>query len=425
MRYADKNGCKQTSNARRFRVNAKQRALIPQVLASLAAMCLAFTPLDAAAAELIRTGQQKQIEPKPGSVYDVYADRVTSQNVGVNQFSKFQVSKGDTVNLHYGKDDKYSGMYILANFVDSRIDINGVINTLETAQDQSIIKGQGVLYFLSKDGMTVGKDGLINAGAVMTIAPTSQKYDELLNNDTAFHDMINRETKLVSDGHANVFPVNQSGSIVVASHKNFNAQETGLVAAQVSVGDEKIVRAAGSQGQSDYTYYVSGTDAGKNIIDLYAAKIFANAQTAVNNFTKFEVDPSDTVNMYLKITPDSTDTGIYNLVNLVDAKININGTINLAKANSSLFFLSSEGMVVGADGVINAAAFYGLTPTSDSYNRLKSSAGDELVQLTTSPEKVPINPSGDITVNGSINTANGLMLRAGHKILVESAPKAS
>jgi hypothetical protein len=44
-------------------------------------------------------------------------------------------------------------------------------------------------------------------------------------------------------------------------------------------------------------------------------------------------------------------------------------------------------------------------------------------RVTTNPEKIEINPNSTITVNGVINTYNGMLIRAGKSIDVVSAVK--
>jgi len=66
-------------------------------------------------------------------------------------------------------------------------------------------------------------------------------------------------------------------------------------------------------------------------------------------------------------------------INFVSNQININGIVNALsglggglKSNGNLIFISPNGMVVGASGVLNVGSLSVFTPTMDSYNALKS-----------------------------------------------------
>ena len=120
-------------------------------------------------------------------------------------------------------------------------------------------------------------------------------------------------------------------------------------------------------------------------------------------------------NMYFG-TSEKNNVG--NLVNFVDSRIDINGTVNAIqnkKIGGNLFFFSSDGMAVGKTGVINAGALYVATPTSAAYSKYQIEANfKKLVDIKGSEgfASIPINASGTITVLGKINAVNEVQLRA-------------
>lgn len=81
-----------------------------------------------------------------------------------------------------------------------------------------------------------------------------------------------------------------------------------------------------------------------------------NGSNAFNKFDEFKLDANNIANMHF----GKQDTnGVENLFNFVEGRVDIHGTVNAIKENKiggNLYFLSSDGMVVGNTGVINTGA---------------------------------------------------------------------
>ena len=128
------------------------------------------------------------------------------------------------------------------------------------------------------------------------------------------------------------------------------------------------------------------TDADKNSLtsggkvhDIYTQKILSNddGNFGYNRFQKFQVSQGDIANMYFHLK-DHPEIKSDNLVNLVNSKIDIQGTVNAIKDNrigGNLYFLSANGMVVGNTGVINAGRFIGMVPHSDNFDGRVNTSG--------------------------------------------------
>lgn len=107
-----------------------------------------------------------------------------------------------------------------------------------------------------------------------------------------------------------------------------------------------------------------------------------------------------------------------NLVNFVDSRIDINGTVNAIqnkKIGGNLFFFSSDGMAVGKSGVINAGALYVATPTKTAFDDYKKLDTEDKFNTIIKDEgfaKIPINASGTISVLGKVNAVNAVNMRA-------------
>ena len=103
---------------------------------------------------------------------------------------------------------------------------------------------------------------------------------------------------------------------------------------------------------------------------------------------------------------------INTFVNLVDNQININGIVNSVRGNGfyngRAVFISPNGMVVGASGVLNVGSLGVYAPDAASYNQLKrnqTAAGFE------SFKDEDMNVGGAIKINGKVVTAGDIELK--------------
>lgn len=169
---------------------------------------------------------------------------------------------------------------------------------------------------------------------------------------------------------------------------------------------------------------------GENLINNGVANIWADKvvdKTAINVFNKFNLSANEIANMYFGLK--GTEHNSANLVNFVNDRIDINGTVNAiqnSQIGGNLFFLSKEGMAVGKSGVINTGSLYVMTPTQDFMDAAKTiattapdeTAADKLAHITNittdaaSWQAIPLNSSGTITVLGKVNAVNEVRMRA-------------
>ncbi len=176
-----------------------------------------------------------------------------------------------------------------------------------------------------------------------------------------------------------------------------------------------------------------GTNLGNNdVTSIWADKVVANV--AINQFEKFQLDANKIANMYFRVQGSSGNDAA-NLVNFVNSRIDINGTVNAvrnSRIGGNLFFLSKEGMVVGKYGVINTGALYVMTPAAGIDNTVGTNSKEFDYtyeglkgQFTNGMENkipdtldrmmnlnIPLNASGTISVLGRINAANDVKLAA-------------
>ena len=156
-----------------------------------------------------------------------------------------------------------------------------------------------------------------------------------------------------------------------------------------------------------------GVSFNNGVADVFAGKVVGNV--AINKFAVFQLDANNIANMYFG---ENKDGKVGNLVNFVDSRIDINGTVNAIqnkKIGGNLFFFSSDGMAVGKTGVINAGALYVATPTKTAFDDYKKLDTEDKFNTIIKDEgfaKIPINASGTISVLGKVNAVNAVNLRA-------------
>ena len=149
------------------------------------------------------------------------------------------------------------------------------------------------------------------------------------------------------------------------------------------------------------------------VTNIFAEKVVGNV--AINQFKEFQLDANNIANMYFGVDKDG-NAG--NLVNFVDSRIDINGTVNAIqnkKIGGNLFFFSSDGMAVGKTGVINAGALYVATPTKTAFDDYKAFNSEDQFNKIIKDEgfaQIPINASGTISVLGKVNAVNAVNMRA-------------
>ncbi|MBQ0108463.1 MAG: leukotoxin LktA family filamentous adhesin, partial [Phascolarctobacterium sp.] len=161
----------------------------------------------------------------------------------------------------------------------------------------------------------------------------------------------------------------------------------------------------------------SGTsliDTSDTVHNIYAQQKI-NANIGANKFQTFNVDTNNVANMHLRTS--NTSTEYFNtLLNFVDNKININGTVNAIRGSGiggHLYFLSPNGMVVGNEVAINTGSLSVLTPTSAWWdNKFNGNVTQELVSAV-SAMAVPINASGTIAIQGRVNATDDIRMKAG------------
>lgn len=152
-------------------------------------------------------------------------------------------------------------------------------------------------------------------------------------------------------------------------------------------------------------------DSDKNLMQSGRADIYAESvhgDVGLNRFQEFKVGNKEMANLYFQQAKDGV---VFNtLVNTVESRIDINGTVNAIRDNKvggNLYFLSKDGMAVGASGVVNAGSLTVLA----AENKFKDA---EAASEALKKQDWELSSKGTIDVSGTLNTATGIDLRAAY-----------
>lgn len=154
-RYTNrKNERASTKDAARM-TRTEANRLTDKVLSALMAAGLVMSPTAVDASE-IKDVNNQPVSAESG-VYNIYAQKLHG-DIAINEFAKFQLDANHIANLYFHKQGETINAGNLLNFVNTRIDINGTVNAIKNGTIG------GNLFFLSPEGMAVGKSGVINTG---------------------------------------------------------------------------------------------------------------------------------------------------------------------------------------------------------------------------------------------------------------------
>ena len=148
---------------------------------------------------------------------------------------------------------------------------------------------------------------------------------------------------------------------------------------------------------------------GDKVHNLYAQDIDNNL--AISRYGKFKLSQNEIANLFFNRQGESVfaDT----LVNFVDNKIDINGTVNAIRngaIDGNLYFLTPEGIAVGTSGVINAGSVNLHSIDYSTWFALdNASVADIGNQLADLNKHIG---SGTIDVKGVVNARHNINLAA-------------
>ena len=145
---------------------------------------------------------------------------------------------------------------------------------------------------------------------------------------------------------------------------------------------------------------ITGVSGNNGVYDIIPEIV--KGETGIRQYENFNLTKGDIANLIFKLGPEN----IEKFVNLVDNQININGILNTMRDNQfyngHVVFVSPNGMVVGASGVLNIGSLSVLTPSQASYNNfIQGGYNGDLANLEKGTSDIKVN--GKIIAQENIN----------------------
>ena len=144
----------------------------------------------------------------------------------------------------------------------------------------------------------------------------------------------------------------------------------------------------------------------------------ANGDIGFRQYGKFNLSEGDIANLIFKYGEEN----VSKFVNFVDNTININGIVNAMRdgnmaSDGHLIFVSPNGMVVGASGVLNVGSLSVLSPSTQDYTKFKGNMYEyaPILSKEGTPEYNALmnsNGTGTIHIDGKVLARDLISLRA-------------
>ena len=117
---------------------------------------------------------------------------------------------------------------------------------------------------------------------------------------------------------------------------------------------------------------ITGVVGNNGVYDIDPTAV--NGDVGFRKYNNFNLSAGDIANLIFNMEGKDVST----FVNMVDNTININGIVNSVNKNGGftdghVVFVSPNGMVVGASGVLNVGSLSVMTPDQSTYDRFKGS----------------------------------------------------
>ena len=155
---------------------------------------------------------------------------------------------------------------------------------------------------------------------------------------------------------------------------------------------------------SAFATNITNVQGNNGVYDINPTSVLKNSDIGLRKYERFELSKGDIANLIYKYGSKDVST----FLNLVDNTIQINGIVNTMRNgnfyNGKAIFVSPNGMVVGASGVLNVGSLGVYTPNNDVYNRFKNNPNNDLSVLS---DKNNVG-SGSVKIDGHVFAANDI-----------------
>lgn len=417
------------SISRKFQRSKSKYTLSQKIISAVTAAGFIMQPFTAFAGEIIKPGGENLIN---NGVANIWADKVVDKTA-INVFNKFNLSANEIANMYFGLKGTEHNSANLVNFVNDRIDINGTVNAIQNSQIG------GNLFFLSKEGMAVGKSGVINTGSLYVMTPVERIYDITSPEHNYSYEALKGTFDLGSEADINTalnrmqalnIPLNASGTISVLGKVNATG-DVKMAAAKIGIGknvsgeikDEvtgEVMMAANAENADAYIKTVVKNANGEtfNFADLVNIKD-ANGNVVTNaglgsDLTAVESGNGDIV-LAAKAEYANTTDQVFNDIGkfiglpdvdvpkTIEASVESYGTIN-ARGNAELTAEATNGNKDLAEEVLKQTTDLGTkipdyvpVPAADAGNYAQTVAKVEVQGDITAGQDIKVAANADNT----------------------------
>lgn len=174
-----------------------------------------------------------------------------------------------------------------------------------------------------------------------------------------------------------------------------------------------------SVGVANATSTISGvTQGGSGSFDVNPG--FVSGDVGYRYYDQFDLGAGDILNLIFQGRINGADRDIESFINLVQDQIKVNGIVNTMRDgnfhNGHAIFISPNGMVVGASGVLNVGQLSVITPTQTKFNGLKGNYNNRTKEDIETLNKISDLREPNNTVNYGGNAAvtiDGIVISRG------------
>ena len=263
----------------------------------------------------------KPISSGNSNIYNITPEFTNNLNTtGFRKYEKFNLTKGDNANFIMNNLSQF------VNLVDSKVSINGLVNTVNS----DFSKSNGGLVFVTPDGFVVGANGVLNVGSLSVYTPTQEGYNALSNQLSGAiagtNQTVNFDPSTLSIG-SGIITIN--GKIVSNGNINFNANS-------IKIGkDGRVI----SGLSADNTFISYDKETGN--IEI------TDAENLFNTLVNSGINNNSTTITY------NTNSGDIELGGLSENK---NGNINLNLQGGNVINTGISDTLLKSSGDINITA---------------------------------------------------------------------
>lgn len=397
------------SISRKFQRSKSKYTLSQKIISAVTAAGFIMQPIVGFANSIIR---QDGTNLGNNQVTDIWAEKVINDNVAINRFHQFQLDAGKIANMYFNELNRQDAdVNNLVNFVDTRIDINGTVNAIQNSQIG------GNLFFLSKDGMAVGKSGVINTGSLYVMTPTQDFMDAAKTIATTAPDETAAEklahiTNITTDAASwQAIPLNSSGTITVLGKVNA-VNEVRMRAAKIGVGknvdDSAVDNVAAGEIAAENAYIKTGITEFGNIVNINYKDESGNDVAVNSGITNLTATKTGSGDIVLEAYVDAS-----NDKNVIEKLPVIGGTtLGAATETAENTFTEQEFAAsvdiygeVNATGKadINATAINSNADFDETLNDYKANNND-VAQLATI--------KADVNIGGTVKAVDDVNIKA-------------